>query len=119
MRTHIGFPSPDLTDDHAAHRLAFGEKEITRAKAAMGVPDEPFWVPAEVLDYYRSAGAKGASESEAWDGRLKNSSKAAEWATAWGSGLDDGWQAVCLSLYRASRSPPARPANMSPRALKR
>ena len=50
LRSHIGYPSPDHTDDHEAHGLAFDAGDVTRTKAVMGIPDEPFWAPAEVVD---------------------------------------------------------------------
>ena len=45
LRTHIGYPSPDHTDDHEAHGIAFDAEDVTRTKAVMGIPDEPFWAP--------------------------------------------------------------------------
>ena len=45
LRTHIGYPSPDHTDDHEAHGLAFDADDVRRTKAVMGIPDEPFWAP--------------------------------------------------------------------------
>jgi transketolase len=53
LRTHIGHPSPDHTDDHEAHGLAFDAADVTRTKAVMGIPDEPFWAPAELVDACR------------------------------------------------------------------
>lgn len=92
LRTHIGYPSPTLTDHHTAHGLAFGDEEITAAKAAMGIPDEAFWVPDEVNNFYSEAGARGQSESAAWDDRLAASDRRNEWDVTWGSGLNDGWE---------------------------
>ncbi len=70
LRSHIGHPSPSLTDDPSAHGLAFGEDEIREAKQVMGLPEEPFWVPDEVRDLYRAAGERGRAEREAWEKRL-------------------------------------------------
>ena len=70
LRSHIGHPSPSLTDSPAAHGLAFGAEEITEAKAAMGLPDEPFVIPDEVLGLYRAAGERGRPAREAWEKRL-------------------------------------------------
>ena len=112
VRTHIGFPSPELTDHHTAHGLAFGAEEITSAKAAMGIPDEPFWVPEEVLSYYRAAGSRGAEESAAWDARLSASDNAAEWNTAWGTGMSEGWQDA-LPSYTAGDSIATRKASQN------
>jgi transketolase len=69
VRTHIGYPSPSKTDDHAAHGYALKDAEISEAKAVMGLPDEPFHVPDEVLDLYRSAGARGGEARRAWEKR--------------------------------------------------
>ena len=63
IRTHIGFPSPTLTDSPSAHGYAFKDSEIAEVKRVMGLPpDEPFHVPREVIDFYRSAGSRHADE---------------------------------------------------------
>lgn len=53
LRTHIGAPSPDLTDRHEAHGNPFGAEQITRTKAVLGIPDEPLWMPEELVAAYR------------------------------------------------------------------
>ena len=70
LRTHIGFPSPTKTDDPAAHGYALKDDEIRAAKAVMGLPDEAFYLPEDVIALYRSAGSRGADEREAWAKRL-------------------------------------------------
>lgn len=72
LRSHIGYPSPEHTDDPHAHGYVFKDEQITSAKAAMGIPDESFWVPQEVLDYYRAAGTRGAEVRRSWQDRLEN-----------------------------------------------
>jgi transketolase len=69
LRSHIGYPSPDHTDDHEAHGLAFDAADITRAKDVMGLPDEPFHIPGEVADYYRQTGRRGAAARAEWERR--------------------------------------------------
>ena len=54
LRTHIGFPSPEMTDKHEAHGNPFTAELVTSTKNVMGIPDEPFWAPTEVVDAYRS-----------------------------------------------------------------
>jgi transketolase len=70
LRSHIAFPSPDKTDDHAAHGYALFDDEIARTKAVMGVPtDETFWCPDDVLATYRGIGARGAQARVDWNAR--------------------------------------------------
>ncbi len=70
VRSHIGYPSPDFTDDPAAHGLPFDDETIRRAKEVMGLPDEPFHVPDDVAEFYADAGRRGAERSAAWAARL-------------------------------------------------
>ncbi|MFP5322817.1 MAG: transketolase [Acidimicrobiia bacterium] len=70
LRSHIAHPSPSLTDSPKAHGLAFDDDTIREAKEAMGLPDEAFHVPDDVLGYYREAGGRGRAEREAWEKRL-------------------------------------------------
>ena len=70
LRSHIGYPSPSLTDSPGAHGLAFGEAEITEAKTAMGLPDTPFYMPDDVLAMYRAAGTRGSAAHADWQGRV-------------------------------------------------
>ncbi len=71
LRSHIGWPSPHLTDTAAAHGDPFGEEEIRATKEILGLPpDETFWVPDEVRDFYGSAAARGAQERAAWAERF-------------------------------------------------
>jgi transketolase len=53
LRTHIGFPSPDLTDSHEAHGNPFTAELVSRTKNVMNIPDEPFWAPQDVVDSLR------------------------------------------------------------------
>ncbi|HZB39744.1 MAG TPA: transketolase [Ilumatobacter sp.] len=95
LRSHIGFPSPDHTDDHEAHGLAFDADDVTRTKAVMGIPDEPFWAPAELVEAYRKlAAAKGAGVHSAWAHDNADTIASDEWQAAWsGSGMA-GWTDV-------------------------
>ena len=54
IKTHIGFPSPDFTDAHEAHGNPFTAEHVSRTKALMGIPDEPFWAPDSVVNEYRT-----------------------------------------------------------------
>ncbi len=70
LRSHIGYPSPQFTDSPKAHGNPLGADEIAAVKDILGLPaDQDFFVPDDVLAYYREAGTKGAAEREAWEAR--------------------------------------------------
>jgi transketolase len=93
LRSHIGYPSPDHTDDHEAHGLAFDADDVSRTKAVMGIPDEPFWAPADVVDAYRAhAAARGAEARQAWEKRLADwDGDRDAWDAAWAGTGEPGW----------------------------
>ena len=94
LRSHIGFPSPELTDDPAAHGNPFKADNVTRTKQVMGIPDEPFWAPAELVDAYRAHCAeRGAAWHAEWRGRLEASSIDRQaWAACWDATGTPGWE---------------------------
>jgi transketolase len=68
LRSHIGYPSPEYTDTAHAHGNPLGEKDVRETKEILGLPpDHEFWVPEEVLAFYREAGSRGRVERERWD----------------------------------------------------
>lgn len=67
LRTHIGFPSPELTDKHEAHGNPFTAELVASTKRVMGIPDEPFWAPEDLVAAYRShAAANGKEFHTSW-----------------------------------------------------
>jgi transketolase len=94
LRSHIGYPSPDHTDDHEAHGNPFTPEDVTRTKAVMGIPDEPFWAPAEIVEQLQAhAVNRGAEEREAWEKRLAAADiDRAAWDASWNGGAIDGWK---------------------------
>jgi transketolase len=69
LRSHIGWPSPKYTDTAKAHGNPLGADEIAAVKEILGLPAEDFFLPDDVLAYYRAAGARGAAEREQWTAR--------------------------------------------------
>jgi transketolase len=95
LRSHIGYPSPAVTDSPKAHGNPLGEDEIRVTKEILGIPpDEQFWCPDDVLSFYRSAGTRARSGREAWQARYRPAAEARpEIAAALaGRGLP-GWEA--------------------------
>ena len=78
----------------------------------MGIPDEPFWAPAELVAATRAhAAERGAAARSAWPQRLGGDHRDAEWTAAWaGTGLD-GWDDDLPSLRarRVARDPQGDP----------
>ncbi len=95
LRSHIAAPSPDQTDDPATHGYALKDAEISATKAVMGIPDEPFWIPDDVLAYYREVGARGRPRRLAWEQRRAawNGDVAAFDAAEQATGVA-GWEAA-------------------------
>ena len=80
LRTHIGFPSPDHTDSHAAHGLAFSAEDAARTKAVMGLPDESFYVPDDLVAAYRThVAARAESAVASWAESVRSLVDTPEW----------------------------------------
>jgi transketolase len=95
LRSHIGWPSPNLTDTNKAHGDPFPPDEIRATKEILGLPpDEAFWVPDEVLARYRRCVERGQALRAEWEKRFASSGiDRAAWDAAWaGRGLE-GWEA--------------------------
>jgi transketolase len=71
LRSHIGWPSPRFTDTAEAHGNPLGAEEVARTKEILGLPpEEAFWVPDDVRDFYAEAGTRGRDARESWEKRL-------------------------------------------------
>jgi transketolase len=71
LRSHIGWPSPKWTDNAKAHGNPFSEDDIREVKGLLDLPpDEHFFVPDDVLAYYREAGRRGAPLVAEWREKL-------------------------------------------------
>jgi transketolase len=66
VRTHIGFGSP-RQDNYLAHGEPLGPENVKKSKEELGWPLEPdFYVPEDVLKFYRDVGARGAELETQW-----------------------------------------------------
>jgi transketolase len=92
LQTQVGFPSPDWTGKHEAHGNPFTAEHVTKTKTAMGIPDQSFWAPQEVVGACRvQSKVNGSAENTAWKSRLNSSAQKSEWDAAWNGGAA-GWQ---------------------------
>jgi transketolase len=66
LHTHIGYGSPKA-DTYGAHGEPLGEDNVKKTKEKLGWPTEPpFFVPADVLAWWRDLGARGAKTQSDW-----------------------------------------------------
>jgi transketolase len=72
-RTHIGFGLPTRQDTSKAHGEPPGDEELNGAKQALGWPIEPrFYVPEDVLKFYRKAVEQGIALENQWQSNLNH-----------------------------------------------
>jgi transketolase len=70
-RTHIGYSLPTKQDTAAAHGTPPGWKEIDASKEAQNWPVEPhFYIPADVLEHYRTVKKSGIAYEKDWQTRF-------------------------------------------------
>ncbi len=76
VRTHIGYGSPKQ-DSYKAHGSPLGADDVAKTKQQLGWPTQPpFFVPDDVLAWWRAVGALGGDRERAWAERY------AGWKTA-------------------------------------
>ncbi len=68
-KTIIGYGSPNKQGTSATHGAPLGDDEIAATRKKIGWPHAPFEVPDDVLNTWRSAGARGVSKRDAWEAR--------------------------------------------------
>ncbi len=93
-KTIIGYGAPQRKGTSKAHGEPLGAEELKGAKASYGWPDEPFFVPAPLLEQWRAIGANGQSARKAWDVQAKANPDYTTFLKADLSTLD----ATCIAL---------------------
>src|SRR3989442_8010090 len=67
VRTHIAWGSPHKQDAAEAHGAPLGVDEVRATKQNLGWPSlEPFFVPEEALEQWRTAKTRGAQLEAGW-----------------------------------------------------
>jgi transketolase len=67
VRTHIAWGSPHKQDTAEAHGAPLGAEEVKATKQALGWPSlEPFYVPEEALEHWRTAKVRGSDVEAEW-----------------------------------------------------
>ena len=72
LRSHIGYPSPSMTDRKEAHGSPFSAEEIAATKAIIGLPvDESFYSPEHVRQSFEAALAPMREARADWHRRME------------------------------------------------
>ena len=101
VRTHIGYGSPKQ-DSFKSHGEPLGPDDVKATKENLGWPTEPdFYVPDEVLQFFRSIGDRGAQLQTEWqraydEWKRGNGALAAQFERALDKGVPSNlpWPAV-------------------------
>lgn len=72
--TIIGKGSPNKAGTHKAHGSPLGVEEVAATKAALKLPQEPFYVPQAVIDYFKQKMEKDIAMEKEWQATFE------EWA---------------------------------------
>lgn len=113
LRTRVGAPSPTWEDNPKAHGNPFNAETIAETKQVMGLPtDEAFFVPDDVVEFYRNAAASRAEGHAAWTLRTEAASGEARQAfdAAWAS-RPSGDVAGTMPSFGPDDSPATRVAS--------
>lgn len=87
-KTKIGFGAPTKENSSSAHGSPLGDDEIAGTRKNIGWSHEPFVIPEDVLEGWRSIGASGQMIQQQWQSRLdQDESKKVEF-TKW---LNNDW----------------------------
>ncbi len=115
VRTTIGYGLPTRAGTSKAHGEAPGDEELNGAKEKLGWPLEPrFFVPGEVLEFFREAVEKGEKLESDWQATFRayqqaEPERAAEFERRMRGDLPEGWDADLPNF-------PADPKGMASRA---
>ncbi len=113
-RTHIGYGAPHKQDTAGVHGSPLGDEELAAAKRNLNWPVEPrFYIPEDVLAYYRQAVDLGEQWEAAWNAmfaayRKEFPGPGAELDRRLRGALPSGWESA-LPVF------PADPAGMATR----
>jgi len=98
VHTTIGYGSPNKAGSSEAHGSPLGAEEVKLTKKALGWdPEKQFDLPAQAVDHFRTAIARGAQAEAAWQKRFDawaaaNPDLAREWTMALRGELPAGWE---------------------------
>jgi transketolase len=90
-RTIIGFGAPNKQGTAATHGAALGKDEVEAARKELGLDDQEFSVPDDVLTAWRTVGKRGSVEHALWKERLEQSGRKDEFLARLNGKVSDAW----------------------------
>lgn len=117
VRTVIGYGAPNKQGTAKVHGEPLGEDELRLAKENLGWPPEPkFYIPEDVLNFYRQALARGAEWEADWRLRFDTYQRlypalGSELRRRLDGELPQGWSAALPVFPRDSKGVATRAAS--------
>jgi transketolase len=90
-RTIIGYGAPNKQGTAATHGAALGPEEVAAARKQLVWENEPFDLPAEIVQGWREAGQRSRETRSQWTRRVEASSKKSELLRRMSGTLPDGF----------------------------
>jgi transketolase len=107
-RTIIGYGAPNKQGTAATHGAALGRDEVEAARKELGLDDEAFSVPDDVLTAWRTAGKRGSIEHALWRERLEGDDRKDEFLARINGKVGDAWlQPYLAKLFKDELKPVA------------
>ncbi len=112
-RTVIGYGSPHKAGTAKAHGEPLGEEETALTKIGLGwKAEEPFYVPPDVLSYFRETLSRGQQQQGNWDSAMKSylseyPEEARQLEAQLRGELPDGWDEGLAALFLPAEKPMA------------
>lgn len=115
INTIIGYGSPNKANTNEAHGSPLGVEEVKLVKEFYGWPQQDFYVPGEVLEFFRSAIDTGTALEREWNQRFEAyraeyPELAAELERALAGELPEGWDRD-LPVFGAEKKQATRNAS--------
>ena len=104
-KTIIGYGAPNKQGTAATHGAALGKEEVEAARKELGLDDEEFTGPDDVLTAWRAAGKRGSVEHALWNERLEQSGRKDELLTRLNGKVSDAWLKPYLDLLLRDLKP--------------
>lgn len=112
-KTTIGYGAPTKAGKNTSHGSPLGKDEITGTRTALEWAHEPFHIPPDVMDAWRSSAQRGAKLYADWNTRLEATSAEASEAflAQVENRLPDDWHSAIESIKRRLAETPAKEAS--------